>query len=67
MIPDWRARSQAQKSQWMLKGSRLEERRDEMKVKGGLKTKSELLRGLKVLLMEKDCGHMCQDLPTKMS
>lgn len=63
----WKARSQAHNSQWMLRGSRFEERKDEMKVKGGLKTKSEPPRGLKVFWMEKDRDHMRQGLPTDVN
>jgi len=51
----------------MLRGSRFEERKDEMKVKGGLKTKSEPPRGLKVFWMEKDRDHMRQGLPTDVN
>jgi len=63
----WKARPQAHNSQWMLRGSIFEERRDEKKVKGGLKTKSEPPRGMNVSLMEKDRGHIRQDLPTNVS
>jgi len=51
----------------MFRGSRFEERRDEMKVKGGLKTKSEPTRGLNVSSMEKYRGRIRQDLPTNVS